>query len=98
MPIKQYCLIVVIMFLPLDNDWLSFRFSKHNEPLISIFCLIFPPSFLSVSLFVRFKEEANDGDFMPEKKGKKRKRKLESIEGPSSSTTLSLYVINPLNN
>ncbi|XP_060780334.1 DNA topoisomerase I, mitochondrial [Neoarius graeffei] len=38
----------------------------------------------------RFKEEANDGDFMPEKKGKKRKRKLESVEGPSSSTTLSL--------
>ncbi|XP_060734153.1 DNA topoisomerase 1 isoform X3 [Tachysurus vachellii] len=38
----------------------------------------------------RIKEEANDGDFMPEKKGKKRKRKLESVEGPSSSTALSL--------
>ncbi|XP_027017561.2 DNA topoisomerase 1 isoform X3 [Tachysurus fulvidraco] len=38
----------------------------------------------------RIKEEANDADFMPEKKGKKRKRKLESVEGPSSSTALSL--------
>ncbi|KAK3570375.1 hypothetical protein QTP86_019249 [Hemibagrus guttatus] len=38
----------------------------------------------------RFKEEPNDGDFMPEKKGKKRKRKLESFEGPSTSIALSL--------
>ncbi|KAG7333352.1 hypothetical protein KOW79_003487 [Hemibagrus wyckioides] len=38
----------------------------------------------------RFKEEPNDGDFMPEKKGKKRKRKLESVEGPSTSTALSV--------
>ncbi|MCJ8733214.1 hypothetical protein PDJAM_G00220640 [Pangasius djambal] len=38
----------------------------------------------------RFKEEANDGDFMPVEKGKKRKRKLESVDGPSSSTALSV--------
>ncbi|XP_047008759.2 DNA topoisomerase I, mitochondrial [Ictalurus punctatus] len=38
----------------------------------------------------RLKQEASDGDFMPEKKGKKRKRKLESVEGPSSSSAPSL--------
>ncbi|KAF5904732.1 DNA topoisomerase I, mitochondrial-like isoform X1 [Clarias magur] len=38
----------------------------------------------------RFKEDADKGDFKPEKKGKKRKRKLESVDGLSSSTSLSL--------
>ncbi|XP_036440551.1 DNA topoisomerase I, mitochondrial [Colossoma macropomum] len=38
------------------------------------------------------KEEADDGDFVTEKKGKKRKRKRDSVTGPSSSSALSVPV------